>query len=89
MFKLDAFVSTRTKYYGIPESSLKNKETVDPLVIEKLMVETIPRIPKGTYKRALHTTPYTIERELNRVLIFLSPNFSSYFYLCFKKGCYR
>jgi len=55
MANLDAFVSTQTKYNNILESSLKNQEGVDPLVIEKPVVETIPRMLKGTYKRALHT----------------------------------
>jgi len=54
MVRSDAFVSTPLKFYDIPESSLKNKEGVDPLVIEKLVVETMPRMSKGNYKRALH-----------------------------------
>jgi len=54
MVKSYAFISTRMKYYDIPNSSLKNKEGVDPLIIEKPMVETMPCMPKGTYKRALH-----------------------------------
>jgi len=54
MVKSYAFISTHTKDYGIPKYSLKNKETVDPLVIEKPVVETIPRMSKGTYKRELH-----------------------------------
>jgi len=54
MVKSDEFVSTQTKYYSIPESSLRNKEGVDPLVIEKPVVETMPRMSKGAYKRVLH-----------------------------------
>lgn len=54
MVKSDACVSTRKKYYSIPESSLKNKEGVNPFMIEKPVVETMPRMLKGTYNRALH-----------------------------------
>ena len=34
------------------------------------------------------STTYTMKRELDTVLVFLSPNFSSYFYLHLKKGWY-
>lgn len=54
MVKSYAFVSTRMKEYSIHESSLKNKEGFEPLVIEKPMVENMPHMLKGTYKRELH-----------------------------------
>jgi len=54
MVNFDAFISSRTKYYGTFDSSSKNKEGIDPIINEKSVVETIPRMPKGMFKKALH-----------------------------------
>ena len=43
-------------------------------------------IPKGVAVIPCGGTTYTMKRELNTVLVFLSPDFSSYYYLRFKKG---
>jgi hypothetical protein len=55
MVKGDAFISTRAHDYSKPRTSEKGKEDEFPslpLQIEKMLGETMTRIPKGAFKKS-------------------------------------
>jgi hypothetical protein len=55
MMKGDSYIMTRAPNYGNPGTSEKGKEAENPpltLQIEKMLVETMTRIPKGDFKKA-------------------------------------
>jgi hypothetical protein len=57
MVRGDAFISTRAHEYSKPSTSEKGKEDELPslpLQIEKTLVETMTRIPKGAFKKYSH-----------------------------------
>jgi hypothetical protein len=57
MVRGDAFISTRAHDYSKPSASEKGKEAdlpSLPLQIEKMLGETMTRIPKGAFKKASH-----------------------------------
>jgi hypothetical protein len=57
MVRGDAFISTRVHDYSKPRASEKGKEAKIPslpLQIEKMLGETMTRIPKGALKKASH-----------------------------------
>jgi hypothetical protein len=57
MVRGDAFISTRVYKYSKPSTSEKGKEAdlpSIPLHIEKILGETMTRIPKGAFKKSSH-----------------------------------
>jgi hypothetical protein len=57
MLKGDTHIMTRDQDYGMPKSTEKGKEITNPSVplqIEKMMGETMTRIPKCAFKKASH-----------------------------------
>jgi hypothetical protein len=57
MVRGDAFISTREHDYSKPSTSEKGKEAdlpSLPLQIEKMLEETMTRIPKGAFKKSSH-----------------------------------
>jgi hypothetical protein len=57
MLKGNIDLTTRTRDYGMPNTSEKGKEAENPtlpLHIEKTLGETMTRIPKGAFKKSSH-----------------------------------
>jgi hypothetical protein len=57
MVRGDAFISNRVHDYSKPSTSEKGKEVELPSLspqIEKILGETMTRIPKGTFKKSSH-----------------------------------
>jgi hypothetical protein len=57
MLKGDAHIPTREHDYRMSESAQKGKEVINPYVplqIERMMGETMTRIPKGAFKKPSH-----------------------------------
>jgi hypothetical protein len=75
MVRGDAFITTRAHDYSKPSASEKGKE-VDlpslPLQIEKMLGETMTRIPKGAFKKSSHnpntraTQNYSVVEDLSQ-----------------------
>jgi hypothetical protein len=75
MMKSDAFIANRAHDYSKSSASDKGKEAEIPslpLQIEKMLGETMTRIPKGAFKRASHnptaraTQNYSVVKDLSQ-----------------------
>jgi hypothetical protein len=75
MMKGSIEIETRTCDYGIPNTSEKGKEVKNPslpLQIEKMLRETMKRIPKGEFKKYSHnpnaraTQNYSVVEDLSQ-----------------------
>jgi hypothetical protein len=76
MVRGDAFITTRVHDYSKPSTSEKGKEdeiSSLPLQIEKMLGETMTRIPKGAFKKAYHnqnaraTKNYSMVEDLSQI----------------------
>jgi hypothetical protein len=57
MMKYSVDITTRTRDYGMPNTSQKGKEAENlhlPLQIEKMLGKTMIHIPKGVFKKYSH-----------------------------------
>jgi hypothetical protein len=57
MMKSSIDINTRTRNYGMPNTSEKGKEAENPYLpfqIEKTLGKTMTRIPKGVFKKDSH-----------------------------------
>jgi hypothetical protein len=75
MMKGNVDIATRTRDYGMPNTSEKGKEVENPslpLHIEKTLGETMTCIPKGAFKKASHnpnaraTQNYSVVEDLSQ-----------------------